>query len=414
MKPEGDAQPAERASDAALPTAAAARDEASARTPDEQEAHASPSELMRETEKLRSLGQLAAGVAHDFNNSLAAILGRVQLLLRHATDERQRRDLRVIETAALDAAATVRRIQTFVRRATDEPPRTVAATRLAYDVLQLTRTRWENEAQARGLRYEVEFEPAPDGTDEVSAHPSEVREVLVNLVLNALDAMPEGGRLRIDVRGRGEFVQVGVHDTGPGIPAELRERIFEPFFTTRGAAGSGLGLAVSQSLVGRCGGTIEVESEPGRGTTFTVRLPRVQEARAEHALHETHVPRRRVLVVDDEPAVREVLVEMLTELGQDVSAAESASAALERLACEPFDLLLTDLSMREMDGLRLAAEARRLAPGLMVVLTTGYGPRLPGSLRPDPALVDAVLDKPFQFSDLETTLRALAAQPRTL
>ncbi|HVF55140.1 MAG TPA: ATP-binding protein [Pyrinomonadaceae bacterium] len=360
-----------------------------------------------ESEKMRSLGQLAAGVAHDFNNSLAAILGRTQLLLRTATDERQRRDLQIIETAALDAAEAVRRIQNFARRMPPGAPRIVHLTRLISDAIQLTRTRWETDARAHGIRYEVECAPCDEGDDEIAANPSELREVLVNLILNALDAMPRGGRLSFVVSRHSSFVAVAVEDTGGGIASEVRGRIFEPFFTTKGAQGSGLGLAISRGIVRRHGGTIEVESEVGHGTTFTLRFPHARGALVARPEARVELRAHRVLVVDDDDVVREVLVELLRELKQEVTEASGAHEALAHLSKGNFDLMITDLSMPVMDGLQLAAGARQAAPAMRVVLVTGYGQLLPGNRRPDPSLVDAVLNKPFQLSDLEASLRAL-------
>ncbi|MCA1593014.1 MAG: response regulator [Acidobacteria bacterium] len=392
MKPEGENETLHHTPDSRADEPARAREE-------EEEAR-------RVDEKMRSLGHLAAGVAHDFNNSLAAILGRAQLLMRRTSDERQLRDLQIIETAALDAAEAVRRIQTFVRRAPEERPHTIAASRLVSDVIELTRTRWETDARVEGLRYEIEFTPAPEGSDEVSANSSEVREVLVNLVLNALDAMPGGGRLSFGVNGDDEFVRIAVRDAGRGILPDLRERIFEPFFTTREARGSGLGLAVSRDIVARLGGAIEVDSEVGSGTVFTIRLPRAGDPHPPRVKRSSDLPARRVLVVDDDVVVREVLVEMLVGLGQDVTAVNSAAEALVQLARGGFDVIITDLSMPSMDGLKLAAEARRLAPGIRIVLATGYGQDFPRSLRPDQSPVDAVVSKPYRFSDLEACLRA--------
>ncbi|HEV2765969.1 MAG TPA: ATP-binding protein, partial [Pyrinomonadaceae bacterium] len=363
-----------------------------------------------ESEKMRSLGQLAAGVAHDFNNALAAVLGRTQLLLRAATDERQRRNLEVIETAALDAAETVRRIQTFARRAPAEQTANVSVARLVADAMQLTRTRWEDDARAHGRHYDIQFTREFEGGDEISANPSEVREVLVNLIFNALDAMPQGGRIELREFKRGQLVVVEVRDTGHGIPRPLLDRIFEPFFTTKGPQGSGLGLAVSYGIIHRHGGQIEVESDEGRGTTFRLCFPQTRpRVFASQVTHrQSALPERRVLVVDDEQVVREVLVEMLTTLGQQVEAVGSALDALEALNRARFDLLLTDLSMPVMDGLTLAAEVRRLYPWMAIALSTGYGQTTPGGA-PDPALIDAMVNKPFKLSDLENTLFTLYA-----
>ena len=238
-----------------------------------------------ELEKMRSLGQLSAGVAHNFNNVLAAILGRTQLLLRAATEERQRHNLQVIETAALDAAEIVRRIQTFARRTPAAQLQPVSLAQLITDAIQLTRTRWEDDAHARGLSYDVRFVTDCAEHDLVAASASELREVFVNLLLNALEAMPAGGRVECRERREGDRLVVEIADTGEGLAPELRARIFEPFFTTKGAEGTGLGLAVSYGIVKRHGGEIDVASAPGRGTTFTLRLPahRAEEAHAEGA-----------------------------------------------------------------------------------------------------------------------------------
>ncbi|HEY0100397.1 MAG TPA: PAS domain S-box protein [Pyrinomonadaceae bacterium] len=234
-----------------------------------------------ESEKMRSLGQLSAGVAHNFNNALAAVLGRTQLLLRSVTDERQRRSLEVIETATLDAAEIVRRIQTFARRAPSAQFAQVSLARLITDAVQLTRTSWEDDAHVHGRHYAVEFTSEVEGVDLIEANATEVREVFVNLLFNALDAMPAGGRIELrETRDDAGFV-VTVSDTGEGIPPEFHDRIFEPFFTTKGSQGSGLGLAVSYGIIKRHGGTIEVTSIPAapsggadsRGTTFTLKFP---------------------------------------------------------------------------------------------------------------------------------------------
>ncbi|HJR08618.1 MAG TPA: PAS domain S-box protein [Pyrinomonadaceae bacterium] len=226
-----------------------------------------------ESEKMRSLGQLSAGVAHNFNNALAAVLGRTQLLLRSVTDERQRRSLEVIETATQDAAEIVRRIQTFARRTPSAQFAQVSLSRLVTDAVQLTRTSWQDDAQVHGLRYEVNFSNEVGTGDLIEANASEVREVFVNLIFNALDAMPAGGRIEFTEMRRGEWFVVEVRDTGEGIAPEFQDRIFEPFFTTKGSQGSGLGLAVSYGIIKRHGGTIEVASQTGNGTTFTLTFP---------------------------------------------------------------------------------------------------------------------------------------------
>jgi two-component system cell cycle sensor histidine kinase/response regulator CckA len=360
-----------------------------------------------EVEKMRSLGQLSAGVAHNFNNALTAILGRAQLLLRSATDERQRRSLAVIETAARDAAEIVRRVQTFARRAPAAGFEEVSLSRLITDCVQLARTRWESDAHARGVRYDVSFVNEAGADDLVAASPSELREVFINLIFNAIEAMPDGGTLSLRERREGDEVVVEVSDTGAGIAPNVLERIFEPFFTTKGTKGSGLGLAVSYGIVTRHGGTITIASEPGRGTTFTIRLPCcVMGDDDDTGALAPALPRRRVLVVDDDGSVRDVVAEMVGELGQDVTAVAGARDALDALARADFDLMITDLSMPDTDGLKLAAEARRRAPRMLIALATGYGQSVPADALSS-GLFDAVINKPLQLADVQAALRSL-------
>jgi PAS domain S-box-containing protein len=358
-----------------------------------------------EADKLRALGQLASGVAHDFNNMLAAILGRAQILKRQTDDERFHRGLDIIETAANDGARTVKRIQTFAHQRADVELRAVDVNLLVEDAIEITRTRWRDDAQSRGIQYRISFEPTVP--TYVFADQSELREVFVNLILNALDAMPSGGKLRIAVSAvtAKASVVVTFADTGIGMPEGVRQRIFEPFFTTKGEHGTGLGLAVSYSIVNRHNGRIEVESELGAGTTMMIVLPVVSPTATKLPSAPLPVTRElRVLVVDDEDTVRDVLVEMLEAHGHSVVSATGGAEGLEKLAEIPYDVVFTDLSMPEMDGWAVAREVKRRRPGLKVVLVTGYA----GTLEPETEIlshVDAVLGKPFDFDRVGETLR---------
>ncbi|HYE16301.1 MAG TPA: GAF domain-containing protein, partial [Pyrinomonadaceae bacterium] len=230
-------------------------------------------ERAAQADKLRALGQLATGVAHDFNNALAAILGRAQLLRRSTRDPEVARSLDIIQTAAEDAAATVRRIRSFAQQSPGDELAPVDVGALLRDAVEITRTRWENDARARGLSYDVRLCPGCELHTRGNA--SELREVFVNLIVNAIDAMPAGGRLTLGCRlaDSGDRLQLLFSDTGTGMTEEVRARIFEPFYTTKGAQGTGLGLFVSYGIVERHGGHITVASARGRGTTFTIDLP---------------------------------------------------------------------------------------------------------------------------------------------
>jgi PAS domain S-box-containing protein len=364
-------------------------------------------ERVQQADKLRALGQLASGVAHDVNNDLAAILGRVQRLMREPGYERLRRDLEIVETAALDCAQTVRRIQNFARQQGDADFEPVDLNGIVRDAIEITRTRWLDDAQSRGLQYSVEF--AASDLSPVMGDGSQLREVFVNLIINALDAMPSGGALRISSAEQAGEAVLRLTDEGMGIPKSIRERIFEPFFTTKGASGTGMGLAVSYGIVTRHSGRIEVDSEPGQGTTFTLAfpLPRGAEIVAPAPTRAIRLVRPlRTLVIDDEEVVREVLAELLEEQGHAVSQVESGRRGIEHLERETVDVVFTDLSMPEMDGWAVARAVRERRPDVKVVMVTGYGASAAQPVaKTDP--VDAVIGKPFEYDDIASLLERL-------
>jgi signal transduction histidine kinase/ActR/RegA family two-component response regulator len=377
-----------------------------------EELRASQDRLVQ-TERLRALGEMASGVAHDFNNLLAVILGRVQLLQMRAEDPELRRGLETIERAAADAAQTVRRIQEFTRTRQTRPFQPVDVRHVVREAIELTRGRWRDEAQVRGVTYAVRTDLGD--VPAVAGEAAELREVITNLLLNGLDAMPDGGALDLDVRADGGSVIVTVRDTGSGMPAEVRERVFEPFFTTKGPRSTGLGLSVAYGIVQRHGGRIDVDSVEGRGTTFTIRLPgpgALPAARpgvADPGRSRAAAPAARVLVIDDERRVRELLVDILESAGHVAfPAADGASglALLERVG--PLDLALIDLGLPGMSGWEVAARLRAGQPELPLVLITGWGDRL------DPAELDRsgigeVIAKPFRT---EQVLRVVTERAR--
>ncbi|MDX6445817.1 MAG: hypothetical protein QOH71_2891 [Blastocatellia bacterium] len=354
-------------------------------------------------DKLRALGQLASGVAHDFNNSLAAILGRAQLILRRVKDEELVRSLGIIVTAAEDAAATVRRIQTFARKSVAAELELLDVGSLLGDAIEITRTRWQNEARAEGSNVEVTLNAEPGLLTLGNA--SELREVFVNLIVNAVDAMPHGGSLNICCNRNGNRLRLRFADTGSGMKEEVRERVFEPFYTTKGVHGTGLGLAVSYGIIERHQGLISVESKLGRGTTFYIDLPHAEavEVVPEEKTADAHSPSLSVLVVDDEQFVRETLAEMLLDLDHRVVTVEGGREALLQVSSCDFDLVFTDLAMPEMDGWETARAIHKQKPGLPVVLVTGYGATAqPPSGELD--LVAGIIGKPFDFDQVTGTI----------
>ncbi|HEX8888461.1 MAG TPA: ATP-binding protein, partial [Pyrinomonadaceae bacterium] len=331
--------------------------------------------------------------------ALTAILGRAQLMRRLVKDDALEHNLDVIQTAAEDAAATVRRIQTFARQSPSKEFEPLDVSLLLRDAIEITRTRWENEARVRGLRYDVVLSAACPYYAQGSA--SELREVFVNLIVNAVDAMPLGGQLNISCERDDDHLVLRFQDTGLGMSEDVRERIFEPFYTTKGAHGTGLGLAVSYGIIERHEGRFSVESELGRGTTFEIALPVAEPiATVESAPVERHdTPAMNILVIDDEEFVRETLADMLLMLGHSVKAVAGGREGLRELSTGDYELVFTDLSMPEMDGWEVAREIRHRWPGMNVILITGHGTGT--SIAPDDRnLVNGIIGKPFDFDQV--------------
>src|SRR5690349_5079763 len=350
------------------------------------------------TERLRALGEMAAGVAHDFNNLLSVILGRAELMLRRVREPTTVRDLEAVRRAAQDGADTVRRIQEFTRTRRTRSFERVDLAEITREVVELTRPRWELEAQSRGVRYEFTV----DGVaPPVAGRPEELREVLANLITNAVDAMPDGGRCTVTIGGDAEWAVVSVRDTGVGMEEDMRRRVFEPFFTSKGPRGTGLGLAVSWGIVTRHGGMIEVHSVPGKGSTFVVRLP-IPVALPDPVTGVTLPPplrAARVLIIEDEPEVQAVLADILRDAGYLVSVAKDGGDGLGRCEHEPIDIVLTDISMPGLSGWDVAARVRERFPLTPIGFVTGWGDQLDPD-RLTRTGVSFVIAKPFQTLDV--------------
>jgi signal transduction histidine kinase/CheY-like chemotaxis protein len=378
-------------------------------------------------EKLSALGELASGVAHDFNNTLSGILGRAQLLQRTDDPEKLKRGLDIIIKTAEDGAKTVKRIQDFARQRRDHNFELVSIDQILMDASEITRPRWKNCAEAANIHITLDLHIASNAL--VMGDDSELREVLVNMVFNAIDAMPEGGTLTLSTRTESESVVIKIVDTGVGMYPEVRSRIFDPFFTTKGTAGLGLGLAVSFGIIRRHGGNIEVESQYGKGTEFRITLP-VAKIAAESVkqptglvapvLPEISVPvvepslerlPTRLLVVDDEDFVRDLLREILESENCDVCVAASGSEALSVFGQMEFDGVFTDIGMPGMSGWELAREIRQTDKKIPIAVITGWGEAV-ASHEQKAAGVDWVVAKPFTADRIAELVVAINQQTR--
>ncbi len=399
----------------------AARQEADAARKDAEDAltsvRAAQSQMVQ-MEKMRAVGELAQGVAHDINNALMAVLGYTELAEDDLEEpEALANHLATIKKAALDASSTVQRLNRFAKRGIVTHADQTDINEVVTDVVQMTRPRWRDAAQKEGRVYKVETQLAE--LPPILGDPSGLREVLMNMIHNALNAMPEGGSLTLSTRTTvDKQVEIEIADTGLGMTPEVMNRIFEAFFTTRGVEGTGLGLAMSWGIIQRHGGTIDVESEPGKGTRFFIRLPLSLTERREAApvtpvAAPADAPGTPILVVDDEPMIAGVLSSILGRHGYRVTLVNSGQEALEKLRApgSDFQLVTTDHGMPGMNGLQLVAEIKRTHPHLPVLLLTGWGESVLQTNVPE-AMPDAVLGKPINQADLLEALAKLMPQSR--
>jgi signal transduction histidine kinase/AmiR/NasT family two-component response regulator/uncharacterized protein YigA (DUF484 family) len=363
-----------------------------------------------QAEKLRAMGEMASGVAHDFNNVLAVILGNIQLLLHqmsHLSHDEIRERLKTIEQSSKDGAETVRRIQEFTGVRRDKVFSPLSINEIITDVVNITQPRWKDQPQKKGIPVELIIKLGKIPT--ILGNPSELREVLTNIIFNAVDAMPEGGKIVISTQLQAEdWVELRIMDTGIGMTDEIKKRVFDPFFTTKGVTNSGLGMSVSYGIVKRHGGEILIESEPGKGTTFTLHLPtgygdEIAEEKVAKPISVTQPAQEtcsaRILVIDDEDSVRKILYQMLKAKGFEVVVASDGEEGIERFKEELFDLVFTDLGMPKISGWDVGMALKKINPKIPVVLITGWGVELNREKMRESG-IDLVVSKPFNFDQV--------------
>ncbi len=378
-----------------------------------------------EQERLRAMGQMASGIAHDINNAVSPIVLYARLIASNAQMDPQTREwARLILLATEDVANTVKRLQNFYRPRGEEPFKPMDLNRIVEEAIALTRPYWRDIPQERGATIQVE-RALDESLPTIAGLESELREALVNLIVNAVDAMPEGGTLTVRTahaepqRGFPGTAILEVSDTGVGMDEKTRERCLEPFFTTKEGRGSGLGLSIVYGVVQRHEGRIEIESAPGRGTTVRLLLP-IQETKGEVEEEAAEVPLRplRILFIDDEPLLRDAMREWLMEQGHTVEVADGGKTGLDAFERalergEPFEIVITDLGMPYLDGREVARRVKARSPHTPVILLTGWGVRLEDERIP--ASVDYVMSKPPRLQELQRAMRRLvSSQPSHL
>jgi PAS domain S-box-containing protein len=385
-------------------------------------------QTMLQQERLRALGQMASGVAHDINNAISPIALYTESLLEHepGLSERARTYLQTIQRAIDDVARTVSRMREFYR------PRELEITRsllqlneIARQVVELTRVRWQNLPQERGVEIALRLELDAE-LPEVMGADNEIRDALTNLIFNAVDAMPSGGALivrtyrsvltRSESRDTAAVAALEVVDSGTGMDEETRQHCLEPFYTTKGERGTGLGLAMVYGMTQRHHAELQIDSTPGIGTTVRVLFavdPSGGESVAKYPTQGAQLPAMNLLVIDDDALIAESLYEVLRRDGHQVTTRDNGQAGIDAFMeavsqMKPFDAVITDLGMPRVDGRRVATAVKTLAPDTTVILLTGWGQRLLDD-HEVPAHVDRVLGKPPKMEELRRALTELVA-----
>ena len=357
-----------------------------------------------QSERLRALGELATGVAHNFNNLLSGILGHTQMLLSKDIDASIRERLQIVEKLVLDGGEIVRRIQEFTRLRTTKDFSAVNLKDIINDVVRMTELKWSGGHNTSRIMLRVDANqmeiPIVDG------NATELREVFINILFNAVDAMPNGGELRIRTETNGKNVFVYFIDTGEGMSEETRKRVFDPFFTTKGSKGTGLGMSVAYGIINRHNGQISIDSELGIGTTVTVQLPVsekvIKEIECNYGLRREE--RARILLIEDHKITLDVLAENLVNLGYYVQKVESGMAGIKIFKGGNYDIVITDVGLCDISGWTVSKKIKEISSHVPVVFITGWGNQLSSSQLKECG-VDYVLTKPFKIEEISAIIK---------
>jgi len=368
-------------------------------------------EKSAQVKKLTALGKISSGVAHDFNNVLTVVLGRVQLLRKLTNDSYFLKSLDMIEKSALDGASKVRKIQEFSRPSDGAMTESVNLKSIIEEVLEITRPRWDNASKVRGILIEPIL-----NLDEnlfILGDSSDLRNAFTNIIFNAIDAMTNGGILSIKAVKSGNFVRVDFKDTGHGMTEEVVERIFDPFFTTKGVLGSGLGMSEVYGIVKRHNGRVQVESEVGVGTTIKLLFPKTRRPGEDvltGKLSETKA--LDIFIVDDEDYIVETLSEYLSDMGHTIKSSNSSEGALAEIKQANYDVVITDLGMPNINGVELAEMIKKINSRIQVILISGWALNLKSSELEN--RVDFVINKPFSFEKINFILAEVEKKIQSL
>ena len=357
-------------------------------------------EKYAEIEKLRALGLMTSGIAHDFNNMLAIITGNIDLIEIEEDKDQILKKVQIIKKTALGSAKTIKRLQKYARTKNDAlQSQAINFNRLVRDAIEISTPMWKDGPQEKGLCVEIaptlsENEPIVLGDD------TDLREAIINMIFNSVDAMPQGGKIDIATYTKNESVYLELSDNGIGMAEETKDRIFDPFFTTKGITHGGLGMSMLYGTIKRHNGSVDIKTAPGQGTTFTIVLPKGEEKRerdSEKSSHSIKTEEVNILIIDDEPRISAVLSEILSKQGHKTSICDSGKDGIDALKNGSYEILITDLGMPDTSGWEVINIAKQIEPGVITGVITGWDISEAEAKQKG---VDFLITKPFESNQV--------------
>ena len=353
-------------------------------------------EKLAESEKLRALGLMTSGIAHDFNNILAIITGNIDLIEIEEDKDKILKKVQIIKKTVIGSAKTIKRLQKYARTKNDELQfRAIRLNDLVREAIEIATPMWKDGSHAKGLSVDItedELIILGDGTD--------LREAIINMIFNSVDAMPQGGKIHIATYTKNESIYLELSDNGTGMTEETKNRIFDPFFTTKGIDHSGLGMSMLYGTIKRHNGSIDIKTALGEGTTFTIALPKAKEKIEKGVIPQGSVvvtKKANILIIDDEPEIGAVLSEILSKQGHQTSVFHSGKGGIEAFKGGGYEVLITDLGMPDVSGWDVIDIARQIEPDVISGVVTGWDISEEEAKQKG---VDFLITKPFESNQV--------------
>jgi signal transduction histidine kinase/CheY-like chemotaxis protein len=364
-----------------------------------------------ETEKFKAVGKLISALMHDFNNFLSIIIGRAQLLSVQTRDSNLSKHIEAIIKVSTQAADIIQRLNQFGIPIPEKEFTNLDLNQVVNEAIELTRPKWNDWSKLKGVK--IKTEKNLTSIPPLFGNAADLREVIINIILNSIDALPKGGLISFRTWEEEESIFLSIKDNGLGMNEEVKKKLFDPFFSTKQEKGNGLGMTVAQSIILQHHGRIGVESEQGKGTTFIIKFP-VSKAREQEKPTELELStgKIRVLLIEDDEDLRGVLVEMLSQEGHEVKVACSGTEGISLMKVEKYDIIITDLGISGMTGWDFAAQAKEINSKIPIILVSGWGEQMLTKEAKDLG-VEVVLSKPIKRENLKGAIvKALKLKPR--